>query len=229
MAKMRYYPVFLDIKGKTCVVVGGGEVAERKALSLLSAGASVKVISPKTTKTLNSLSKEGSIERLRRKYKKGDLNGAVLAIGASDSNEVNKAVYEEAQEARIPVNVVDDPAHCGFIVPSVVQRGGLTIAISTGGRSPLLAKTIRQELEKSYGEEYETFVEVLGAVRKKLLKSGVNRVKKERVIKDLIASPMPGWIKENADREINSFLRSLLGQGYSLSSLGVKLKDRDKK
>ncbi|MBI1912057.1 MAG: bifunctional precorrin-2 dehydrogenase/sirohydrochlorin ferrochelatase [Deltaproteobacteria bacterium] len=226
---MRYYPVFLDIKGKPCVIVGGGEVAERKALSLLSAGASVKVISPNATKTLNTLVKEGSIERLRRKYKKGDLNGAVLAISASDSKEVNKAVYEEAQEARIPVNVVDDPAHCGFIVPSVVQRGGLTIAISTGGRSPLLAKTIRQELEKSYGEEYETFVEVLGAVRKKLLKSGVNRVKKERVIKDLIASPMPGWIKENADREINSFLKGLLGQGYSLSSLGVKLKDKDKK
>lgn len=235
---MRYYPVFLDLKGRPCTVVGGGRVAERKVEALLRAGASVTVISPGFTKKIKkfadggkdadggvkTLADGGRVDLLGRRYKRGDLAGAFLAVSATGSKDVNRAVYEEALMLNILVNVVDDPGNCNFIVPSVVDRGGLIIAISTSGKSPYLAKTIREDLETLIGTEYETFVEILGAVRKKLLKSAINHDKKERVIKALVKSPMPRWIKGEKVMEINGFLRGLLGEGYILSKLGVKIK-----
>lgn len=219
---MRYYPVFLDISKRACVVVGGGAVAERKVLSLLAAGALVKVISPRLVKGLQELEKEGSIEAEKRRYRPGDIEGAFLVVSAASGKAVNRAVYEEAQLLRIPINVVDDPIHCSFIVPSVVERGGLLIAISTSGKSPYLARRLREELEGRFGEEYSGFVEILGAVRSKLLKNPANHVKKERVIKELVDSPIPRWIRENAFAEIDRFLKNLLGSAYTLSRLGVR-------
>lgn len=220
---MRYYPIFADIVKRPCVVVGGGEVAERKVESLLSAGGVVTVVSLKTTKRLKALEKEGVITIVKRKYGKGDLKGAFLAVSAADSKAANVAVYEEALERGILVNVVDDPQHCNFIVPSVVDRGSLLIAISTSGLSPSLAKAIRLELEKTVGEEYGTFVEILGRVRNKLLKTGANSVKKERVINALVTSRIPQWLKSNATRDINRLLVSLMGPGYTLSRLGIRI------
>lgn len=220
---MRYYPIFADIVNRPCVVIGGGGVAERKAESLLSAGASVTVISPRVTKRLKTLGDEGVINIIKRKYRAGDLKGFILAVSASDSKAVNSAVYGEAVERSILINVVDDPERCSFIVPSVVDRGALVIAISTSGKSPSLAKALRLELEEAIGSEYETFLEILGAVRNKLLKTGANRVKKERVIKSLVTSRIPGWLRENSTEEINGLLTGLLGPGYSLSRLGIRL------
>lgn len=220
---MRYYPVFLDLKGKPCVVIGGGEVAERKVEGLLRAGASVTVVSPKATKKIKALTEKGRISLLKRKYKKGDLKGAFLVVSASDARDVNHSVYEEAVESEMLVNVVDDPMHCNFIVPSVVDRGGLVIAISTSGKSPYLARVLREELENYIGAEYETFLEILGSVRNKLLKNDVNRDKKERVIKALVASPIPEWLREGSVRKINGLLREQLGEGWSLSKLGIKI------
>ncbi len=225
---MRYYPIFADIVKRPCVVVGGGEVAERKVESLFSAGAAVTVVSPKVTKRLKALEKEGVITIIKRKYKKGDLKGAFLAVSAADSKAANVGVYEEATELGILVNVVDDPPHCNFIVPSVVDRGSLLIAISTSGKSPYLAKTLRLELEKTIGVEYETFIEILGQVRNKLLKNGANNVKKERVIKALVTSRIPVWLKENSTREINGLLTKLLGPGSSLARLGIRISPKKK-
>lgn len=224
--KMRYYPVFLDIQNRPCIVVGGGAVAERKALGLLSAGALVTVASPRLTKTLGELAKEGRIKHQKERFTPGMLKGFFLAFAATDSPAVNEAVWVEAESLRIPVNVVDDPAHCSFIMPSVVDRGALTVAISTSGKSPLLARRLREELEKIIGTEYETLVEILGAVRKKLLKTGLSRDKKESIIKDLVDSPLSGLIRAGNIRGINEALRERLGKGYSLSSLGIKIKER---
>ncbi|MBI5642351.1 MAG: bifunctional precorrin-2 dehydrogenase/sirohydrochlorin ferrochelatase [Deltaproteobacteria bacterium] len=221
---MRYYPVFADIKDKPCKVIGGGKVAERKVEGLLKAGASVTVISPRISKTLDSLAKKGSISLIKRRYREGDLTGVFLAVSASDSESVNKTVYNEALRAGILINTVDDPERCSFIVPSVVDRGSLIIAISTSGKSPALARKLREGLEKTIGGEYETFVDILGAVRKKLLKSNMNHVKKERVFKALVNSPIPGWIKEKDFRKVEGFLVELLGKGYTLSGAGIKLK-----
>lgn len=225
---MRYYPIFVDIVKRPCVVVGGGEVAGRKVDSLLSAGAAVTVVSPRVTRRLKTLEKDGVITIIKRKYRKGDLKGAFLAISAADSKAANEAVHEEASKLGILVNVVDDPKHCNFIVPSVVDRGSLLIAVSTSGKSPSLARELRLELEKEIGEEYGTFVEILGKVRNMLLKTGANNVKKERVIKALVTSRIPVWLKKNSPREINRLLGELLGPGYSLSRLGIRISPEKK-
>jgi len=136
---MRYYPVFLDLKERLCVVVGGGRVAERKIKTLLRTGARVKVISPRLTASLARLKKRKRIFYLSRTYRRGDLRGAFLAIGATDDRFINERIFGDAAAGRIPVNVVDDPAHSSFIVPSIVQKKDLLVAISTSGKSPALA------------------------------------------------------------------------------------------
>lgn len=226
LRKVRYYPVFLDIKDRPCLVIGGGAVAQRKVLGLLSAGALVTVISPRAGKGIARLSIEGRITLQKRAFAPGSLKGFALCFAATDSIEVNEAVWREAVKLGVPVNAVDDPAHCSFIVPSVVDRGALTIAISTSGKSPALSRSIREKLENTIGTEYETLVEILGAVRRKLLKTGLNRDKKESIIRDLVKSPLPGLIRAGDVRGINGTLRATLGKGYSLCLLGVKIKTR---
>ncbi len=221
--RMDYYPVFLDIKGKRCCVIGGGKVAERKVFSLLESGAFVTVISPKMTEGLKALKYINGFKSLKRKYKRGDLADSALVISASSSNRVNAEVSAEAGELGIQVNIVDDPAKCSFIVPSVVDRDPLLIAISTSGASPMVARKLRKTLEEAVGPEYALFVRLVGTVRNKLLKEGVKSAKKVAVLSDLIDSPLPDWIALGAKREANAYLRKLLGPGYTLLKLGVRL------
>ena len=221
---MRYYPVLLDLKDRACLVVGGGSVAQRKALSLLAAGARVDVVATRVTKALAGLSDEGTITLEKRAYRQGDVTGHFLIIAATGSKEANWSIYRDSEAAGVLVNVVDDPERCSFIVPSVVDRGALVIAISTSGKSPYLARMLREALEECIGAEYEVFLEILGAARKKLLKTGLSRDKKESIIKDLVRSPLPGLIKEGRSREINSVLKARLGEAYTLSRLGINIK-----
>lgn len=159
------YPAILILDGRLGVVVGGGTVAERKVRTLLDAGAKVRVVSDAVTERLARQAEAGEIELVRRRYERGDLAGAAVAIAATDDAEVNRGVYEEATAGGIPVNVVDDPPHCTFIAPSIVRRGDLLIAISTGGKAPALAVRIRERLERDFGEEYARFLEVVGSLR----------------------------------------------------------------
>jgi len=156
------YPIFLDLSGRRCVVVGGGEVASRKARKLLQARARVVVISPEIKAELESV----AVEIHRRPYKEGDLDDAYLAFAATDSREVNAAVAREAKERGIPVNVAERPSEGDFALPSVLRRGGLQVAVSTGGASPALARRIKDELEESFGPEWASLVEELRAARR---------------------------------------------------------------
>ncbi|MBI4302624.1 MAG: bifunctional precorrin-2 dehydrogenase/sirohydrochlorin ferrochelatase [Chloroflexi bacterium] len=165
---MSYYPLFLKVNGKRCVVVGGGEVAERKTLALAQCGAVVRVISPTLCPDLEGLVQDGLVEISRRLYRYGDLEGASMAIAATDSPQTNEKVAKEAQDRGILINVVDDPEHCDFIVPSVVRKGDLVIAISTGGRSPALAKRLRRELEETLAPAYATLLTLVAEVREEL-------------------------------------------------------------
>lgn len=221
---MRYYPVFLDIKGRSAVVIGGGAVAQRKVAGLLSAGAQVTVISPRAVKGLGLLARKKAIKLVKKAYKHGALEGAALVVCAASSKAANLAAAKEARERGLLLNVVDAPQECGFIVPSVVDRGSLVIAVSTSGESPALAKRLREGIEDAIGTEYGTFADLLGAVRKKLLKSKTNNVKKERVFKELVHSPIPGWLRRGDEKEVNAFLRKLLGPGFTLRALGVGFK-----
>jgi siroheme synthase-like protein len=156
------YPIFLGLSGRRCVVVGGGEVANRKARKLLQARARVVVISPELQPELESV----AVEIHRRPYREGDLEGAYLAFAATDSRETNAAVAREAKERGIPANVADRPLEGDFAVPSVLRRGRLQVAVSTGGASPALARRIRGELEEVFGPEWAGIVEELDAARR---------------------------------------------------------------
>ena len=133
---MRYYPINVNIKGKRCLIVGGGQVAERKVEGLLKAGAKVVVISSRLTPKLKRLSDRGIIMNIARNYRKGDLKGAVLAFGATNDPGINRRILREAREEGVFLNAVDDPQNSDFAVPSLVCRGDLLISISTGGKKP---------------------------------------------------------------------------------------------
>src|SRR5581483_10147284 len=157
---MRYYPVLLDLAGRPCVVVGGGAVAEGKVPPLVAAGARVTVIAPALTPALAAQQRAGRFTHLARAYRPGDLAGAFLVIGATGDPEVNRAVHAEATERGALINVVDDPPHCGFILPSVLRRGDLVVAVSTSGSAPALAVRLRERLERELGDEYARFLEL---------------------------------------------------------------------
>lgn len=160
-----YYPVFLDLRNRLAVVVGGGSVAQRKIETLLRYGADVIVISPLVLPAIERLVAEGRIEHEERGYIRGDLAGAFIVICATDDTEVNRAVYQEAEGMGCLVNVVDVPELCNFIVPSIVKRGPLQMAISTAGAAPSVAKRLRKQLETEFGEEWGVYVTLLAEVR----------------------------------------------------------------
>ncbi|MBA7481422.1 MAG: bifunctional precorrin-2 dehydrogenase/sirohydrochlorin ferrochelatase [Dehalococcoidia bacterium] len=163
-----YYPISLNISGKRCVVVGGGQVALRKVRTLLEHKAKVEVISPDLCSELGQLAESKEIYILRRKYRAGDLKGAFVAIAAANDRETNLRVAEEAQRNAVLVNVADDAENSDFILPSYLRQGYITIAISTGGRSPALARKIRTRLEKDFGDEYASLALLIDEVRAEL-------------------------------------------------------------
>ena len=169
---MDYYPVFLELTGRRCLVVGGGPVAERRIDGLLAAGAPVTVISPALTPALAALAAAGRIRHEPRGYRPGDLAGFDLAFTATDTGEVNGAVAAEARQRGVWVNAADDPAHCTFILPALVRRGDLTVAVATGGTSPALARAVREELETYFTPEYATLAEIAGEARRELRAAG---------------------------------------------------------
>ncbi len=168
-----YYPVFLDLKGRRCVVVGGGSVAERKVGMLLEHEASVTVISPVLSPGLRQLAEQGAIQVIPRKYRRGDLQDVFLAIAATDDATVNAAIAEQGRKHRTLINVVDGPNASDFIVPSIVRRGDITIAISTAGKSPALARKLRTDLEAALPAEYASVASIVSEVRKELAQQQV--------------------------------------------------------
>jgi precorrin-2 dehydrogenase/sirohydrochlorin ferrochelatase len=219
---MKYYPVLLDLDDKLCVVVGGGRVAERKVRSLLQVGALVKVISPQLTQSLSRLKERGKIIHSQRSYRSGDLHRAFLAIAATDDRRANERVFSQALRQKIPVNVVDDPAHSSFIVPSLVQKGDLLIAISTSGQSPALARALRQKLQKEIGAEYIYLLKLLGAVRKKILSLGVGQKRNQVIFRKLAGKDLLLLIRKNDYTGLENRMKTLLGSGFSLKELGLR-------
>ncbi len=163
---MSLFPMFVKLRDRLCVVVGGGQIAEAKIPGLLAAEAKVRVIAPEVTESLAARAREGQIEWVRKTFEREDLRGAYLMVAATSAIEVNHEIFREAEARGILCNAVDDPDYCHFYYPSVVRRGALQIAISTEGLSPALAQRLRRELETQFGPEYEPWVNWLGAARK---------------------------------------------------------------
>jgi precorrin-2 dehydrogenase/sirohydrochlorin ferrochelatase len=162
---MAHYSISVDLTNRKCVVVGGGRVAERKVETFLEFGAVVAVVSPELTPSLRDLADQGMIEHVAGAYEPSSLDGAFLVVAATDDTEVNKAVFAEARRRGTLVNVVDVPELCTFFVPAMVRRGDLVISVSTSGKSPAMARRIREELESEFGPAYGELAELLGELR----------------------------------------------------------------
>jgi precorrin-2 dehydrogenase/sirohydrochlorin ferrochelatase len=204
----RYYPVSLDVRGKTCLVVGGGEVAVRKVRSLLDAGASVVVVAPDIRAKLRSL--EG-VEFRERAFRDTDLHGAFLVVVATDDPVLNRGVARDAADLGCLVNVVDCPALSNFIVPATLRRGELAISISTGGASPALARQIRENLEKQFGEEYADFVDVLAEVRREVFDKVPESERRTRLCRELTREKWVLLLREKGRDALRTEMLKFLG------------------
>ena len=208
---MKYYPVNLDMTNKRCVVVGGGEIAERKVERLLECGAQVTVVSKSLTPVLKARKKTGQMDHIDRDYEDQALDGAFMVIGATNRNDVNERISKDAMTRGLLVNIVDDPNRCNFILPSLVQQGDLSIAISTGGKSPALAKKLRKELEKQYGPEYQTLLVIMGILRKRILAGDQRAADNKVVFEDLVHSDILQAIREKDRGRVNTIIHDLTG------------------
>jgi precorrin-2 dehydrogenase/sirohydrochlorin ferrochelatase len=171
---MAYFPIYLDMQQRPCLVVGGGNVAERKIAALLEVGAKVTVVSPHVTENIARWSRQGLIELQARRYRAGDTVGFRIVFAATDDEAMSDVVSRECRNSGAWINAADDPDRCDFILPSVLRRGDLTVAVSTGGQSPALARTIREELEYYFTAEYESLVKLAAEVRAELQEKGIS-------------------------------------------------------
>ena len=182
---LAYYPLFLDLSGRRCLVVGGGGVAERKVKMLLACGALVTVVAPRINKGLRRLAEVAGVRIIERAFRNVDVRPAALVFAATNQREVNHKVREAASVRGILVNVADDPQLCDFIVPSIVRKGSIVIAISTSGTLPMLAKKLRQEIEATLLRHHARYATKVGWLRKQLLSSVKNRAARQRILRDI--------------------------------------------
>jgi precorrin-2 dehydrogenase/sirohydrochlorin ferrochelatase len=216
---MRYYPVCLDIKDRPCLVVGGGQVGTRKVQTLLQCGARVTVVSPAVSAELAQLAQQGQILIRLREYCPTDLDSAFLVIGATDDQEQNRRVHQDAEAARRLCNIADQPELCNFVLPAVITQGDLMIAISTSGRSPAFAKHLRQQLLSQFGPEYGYFLDLMGAIRSRLLAAEHAPEAHKPLFEKLIHNNLLEMIKADDRSGINSLLDEVLGPGYLYEEL----------
>lgn len=216
---MRYYPVNLDIQNRKCLVVGGGSVGTRKVMTLLECGAVVTVVSSDVAEELLELAEKKMIELKRRPYESSDIDGMFLVIGATDNEELNRQINKDAEHQNKLCNIADRPEACNFILPSIVNRGNLVIAISTSGKSPAFAKKMRQDLEKEFGEEYDEFLQLMGAIRKKALSEKHEPEAHKHLFEQLINRGLVDMVRNNDEERINSLLLEIFGEGYRFEEL----------
>jgi len=204
-----YYPICLKITNKRCVIVGGGAVGARKAEGLIVCGARVVVFSRDLAPSLEKLKQEGLIEHVEADYEASCLSGAFMVIGATDSDEVNRTIAADAGALGIMVNIADDPGQCDFILPAVVRQGDLLISVSTGGKSPALAKQLRAELESSFGQEYAMLLDIMADVRKERMARGCAAEDNKRIFTALVNSDILDHIRAGNGPGVQACLRDV--------------------
>ncbi len=223
----RYFPLFVSMKGKKCLVVGGGDVAYRKVQSLLPTGSRIVVVSPRVVQGLTLLEARGWIRIRKRSFQVNDLRGTLLVIGATDSVDVNRKVWSEATKKAILCNVVDQPALCNVLFPSVVRRGRLQIAISTGGASPAMARFIRRNMEADYGDEYALALEILWSLRRRVLRHKGDPERNRELFHRVTSQQFIDLCRVRDERKLDLFIRNATDQRISLAALGISLSQPD--
>jgi precorrin-2 dehydrogenase / sirohydrochlorin ferrochelatase len=213
----RYYPVSLDLKDKKCLVIGGGKVAERKIIALLECKAMVYVVSPKVTSYVDNLANKGKIYLEKRTYQKSDIKDSFLVIGATDDELVNKEIAINCNIDNVLLNIVDDPVKCNFILPAVLRRGSLSISISTEGKSPLLARRIKEKLEKDFDESYQEFIDLLGTVRVFVINEIKDPEERLKKFNQIIDSDILELIRRGENEKVKERINHVLGNSWSKS------------
>ncbi|MCI0660893.1 MAG: bifunctional precorrin-2 dehydrogenase/sirohydrochlorin ferrochelatase [Acidobacteria bacterium] len=210
---MRYYPVYLDLQQRTVLVVGGGAIAEGKALQLVDAGARVRVVSPSLTAKLSEMAERGMIDRREGRFTEADLNGVALVICATNEKEVNEEVSRLSAGRGLLCNVVDQPALCNFITPALVSRGELQISISTGGGSPSLTQRVKREIGELIGEEYGELLEVAAEMRRDAKQSIPDFEDRRKVLHAFVESDALDLIRAEQKEKARQIARELLEGG----------------
>jgi siroheme synthase-like protein len=199
--KYPYYPIYLDIEGRNVIIIGGGNVCARKAETMMNYGARVTIVSPEFTAEIEGWSSEGCLALRRKKYEAADLDDANIVIASTDDQSVNEQIAADCRARRIPVNVVDVTHLCEFIVPAIIEKNGIQIAISTGGKSPALARTLKEDLQRTVGPEYSEINDLLGSLResaKSVLPTDIDR---KRFFDGIIAKGVLPMLREGRSRE----------------------------
>jgi precorrin-2 dehydrogenase/sirohydrochlorin ferrochelatase len=208
-----YYPAILDIAGRRALVVGGGKVGEGKVRNLLNAGAKVKVVSLGATPQVERWADEGTIELELRPYESRDLDGCFLVIAATEQNETNVRVFEDAERRQMLCNVVDVTHLCNFILPSIVRHGDLAIAVSTGGASPALARRIRISLGQCYGDEYAVALELLGSLREELKARYPDPEERKVIFERMVYSELMDLVRAGDADAIEAWVQRCIDDG----------------
>jgi precorrin-2 dehydrogenase len=220
---MGYLPIFLEVGGRKCIVVGGGEIAARKIVALVEAKAVVSVVSPGLTPVLAEMAEQRIVTYIGRTYRRGDMKGSTLVYAATGDPALDRELAAEARELGIPLNVADVPELCTFIVPAVAKRGALRIAISTSGASPAFSARIRREIEAQFGFEYGLALEILRAARTKLRAKVADPAERARRLTALADSTLPEALHAGDCDAVERLLAEHLGDGTDLTALGVNL------
>ena len=208
--KKSYYPILVDLQGKKVIVIGGGSVARRKVETLLEYGAQVHIVSKALARELRDHVAENRVLHLGQEFKEVFLKGAFMVIAATDDHLLNHRISQQAKERGILINAVDQPEDCTFIVPSILRRGDLLVAVSTSGKSPATAKKVREALEKEFGDEYELFLRLMGHLRKEILKRGLSQAENGRLFQGLVNSDILELIGRKAWGEVTVRINEIL-------------------
>lgn len=218
---VRYYPVFMDLRGRSCIVIGGDQAAEARVQALLEAGARVTVCSPEATAGLVARAETHEIVHHARAYRPGDLRGAALAFAVTDDESLGAAVAAEAEREGVWVNVMDKPRYCSVIAPAVVHRGPVSVAVSTGGASPAIAKRVRQEIERTIGSEYGVAATILGELRSLVIAREPDPSVRARLFEALVDSGLLEALRTHNEMTVDAILAELVGTDASLALLGL--------
>lgn len=218
-ARCRYYPILVDLRGRKVLVVGGGKVAYRKIETLLAHGAAVKVVARDLDRPVADLVEKGLVRYGGEAFSEEHLEEVFLVIAATGDADLNRRVAEMAQKRGLLVNAVDQPSDCNFIVPSILRRGDLVVSVSTSGKSPAFARKIRQDLEGRFGDEFESFLAVMGRLRERVLSLGLSQKQNKEIFERLIASRLLRCLGEEDWEGAATVATEILGRSVSAEEL----------
>src|SRR3954453_23759675 len=218
MKRYPYYPIYIDIEERDVVIIGGGNVCARKAETMMKYGARVTVVSPECTEEIEQWSRDGALAVRRKAYEEADLDGATMVIASTDDPCVNARVARDARRRRIPVNVVDVTHLCEFIVPAIIEKDSIQIAISTGGKSPALARTLKEDLQRTIGPEYAQVNDLLGTLRKSAKSVLPTDTDRKRFFDGIIAVGVLDMLRDGRRREaFEAVARACEAEGVAIS------------